>query len=38
MMDVVEKDDVLWWRRNFVEALQAAKSDQADEKFVELVP
>ena len=39
MMDVVEKDDVLWWRRNFVDALQAVGSDKADEKeLAELVP
>ena len=29
MMDVVEKDDVLWWRKNFVEALQGGR--QPDE-------
>ena len=31
MMDVIEKDDVLWWRRNFVEALQAVGNDQPGE-------
>jgi len=39
MMDVVEKDDVLWWRKNFVEALQSAVSDQSDARqATELVP
>jgi trehalose 6-phosphate synthase len=39
MMDVVEKDDVLWWRKNFVEALQSAVSDQTDARqATELVP
>jgi hypothetical protein len=30
MMDSVEKEDVLWWRRNFVAALQG-EGDTAPE-------
>ena len=30
MMDSVEKEDVLWWRKKFVAALQKAGGDQPD--------
>ena len=31
MMDCVEKEDVLWWRKSFVSALQGTGSDQSSE-------
>ena len=37
MMDVIEKEDVVWWRKAFVESLLAAGEDRNEAEAAELL-